>query len=109
VDVTFKSEAMATREELQAEVHENLANAFGRFRRRISHADVTIRSRDNANGRTRHTCSLRIRMRDAREVVVETLQPAWEAAVESAFLQARRALMSGRRDDRHLNRAPAAA
>ena len=109
MDLTLRSEAVATRDELSTTVNANIASMLGRFRRRISHASVTVRSRDDANGRTRHTCSLRLRMRDAREVVVETLQPAWDAAVASAFRQAHRTLMSGRRVDRAFHRASAAA
>jgi hypothetical protein len=73
---------------------------LGRLARRTSHAVVSVRSHEQATGRSVYACPLRLRIPGATDVLVENYPTAPQESVERAFRADRIELMRRGREAR---------
>ena len=78
---------------LAATAANHAREALGRLARRVESVTISVREDEQGSGRRVHACSLRLQVRGAADILVETLKPGAEAALATAFAQSRRALL----------------
>ena len=83
--------------ELKRHVQDYARAMLGRLRRHVTHAELLLDESEPESGKSAHQCTLRLRLSAGSDVLVHARGAGRDAALSSAFRQARRALLRRRR------------